>query len=103
MANATERSDLIEGGVGPFYVALNRAAFFLVAGVFVAIIPVALYLVRDAALPIMITVAGGIALEAGAVAHILLERVMRRPAREAWVAHAIVSAGLAAALVTILL
>lgn len=96
-----ERSDLIEGGAGPFYVALNRATFYLIAGVFVAIVPIVLYVIRDAPAPVAAAVALGIALESGAVVHIMIERVMKRPSRLAWSAHIAISIVLAVALLLI--
>jgi hypothetical protein len=93
---------LIEGGIGPFYVAVNRAAFFLVAGVFIAVIPLVVYLIRDASTPIVFAVVAGIALEAGAVAHIMVERVLTFTARAAWLSHAAVSVAMASALVLFL-
>jgi hypothetical protein len=64
------RDTLIDGEVGPFYVALNYAAFYLLAIIFFVLVPVLAWLVRDAAMPLQAVIAGGSALEAGAVAHI---------------------------------
>jgi hypothetical protein len=93
---------LIEGGIGPFYVAVNRAAFLLVAGVFFAVIPVVIYLTRDAATPVALAVVAGIALEAGAVAHIMTERVLGFASRAAWLSHTAVSVAMASALLLFL-
>ncbi|MEX0750114.1 MAG: hypothetical protein WD359_04820 [Dehalococcoidia bacterium] len=97
------RDGLIEGAVGPFYVAINRATFLLVTAIFLAIIPVVVYLLRDASVPLIWVVAGGISLEAGAVAHIAVERVLRKPVRQAWMAHGAVSGLLVVTLLAILL
>jgi hypothetical protein len=100
-SRGTDR-DLIEGGVGPFYVALNRATFFLVAAIFFAAAPVVAFVLRDAPLALRIAVLAGIALESGAVAHIACERVFHAPARIGWAAHVAVSALVAAALFAVM-
>lgn len=83
---------LIEGEVGPFYVALNHAAFYLLAIIFVALVPLVAWLLRDASMPLQAVVAGGSALEAGAVAHIYVERVRGRSPALGWSVHAVVAA-----------
>ena len=83
---------LIDGEVGPFYVAMNHAAFYLLAVIFAALVPLVAWLLRDASMPIQIAVAGGSALEAGAVAHIYVQRVLGKPAAAGWTVNAVVAA-----------
>ena len=85
------REPLIDGEVGPFYVALNHAAFYLLSVIFFALVPVVAWLVRDASTPLQVAVAGGSALEAGAVAHIYVQRVLRRSVAEGWAVHTLVT------------
>lgn len=82
---------LIEGEAGPFYVALNRAAFYLLTAVFAALVPLVAWILRDASMPIRAAVSAGCALEAGALAHIYVQRVLGRSAPAAWTAHALVA------------
>ena len=89
---------LIEGDVGPFYVALNQAAFYLLAVIFAALVPLVAWLLRDASMPLQVLVAGGSALEAGAIAHIYVQRVRGRSPALGWSVHAVVAALVAAAL-----
>lgn len=90
--DADRRGVLIDGEVGPFYVAMNHAAFYLLAVIFFALVPLVAWLLRDASMPVQAMVAGGSALEAGAVAHIYVERVLRKSAPVGWGVHALVAA-----------
>lgn len=83
---------LVEGVAGPFYIALNHATFYLLAGIFVSAAPLIVYLVRNASDPARVVVAFGVAMETGTLVHILLERIRGYPVLLSWIAHALVSA-----------
>ena len=74
------------------------SAFYLLAIIFVALVPLVAWLLRDASMPLQAVVAGGSALEAGAVAHIYVERVRGRSPALGWSVHAVVAAVTAVAL-----
>lgn len=95
--------ELIEGGAGPFYIALSRQTFYLLAAIFASLAPLVLYLVRDASIPVHVVVILGVSMESGTLAHIYLERIRRSPVLLGWAAHAAVTAALFAMLAALLL
>ena len=83
---------LVEGSVGPFYIAFSHATFYLLAGIFATIAPLLIYVIRDSSASVQVVVAAGVAMETGALVHIYLERIRDIHKAESWGAHAIISA-----------
>jgi hypothetical protein len=83
-----QRSNLIEGNAGPFYVAMNRATFYLCSGIFIATAPVVIYLMHDAPSGWRYTIEAGTAVEVGTLLHIAVDRIYGWPPSAAWAVHA---------------
>ena len=89
---SNNRTDgLVEGSVGPFYIAFSHATFYLLTVIYVSIAPLLVYVIRDASTSVRIVVAAGLAMETGALAHIYLERIRDVHKAASWGAHAVVS------------
>lgn len=97
-AAALTQGQLIEGSIGPFYIAISRATLYLLAAVFFPLAGAALFWLRDSAPAVRIVLAFGIGMETGTLIHIFLEKIRGWPAVGARVAHAA-----AVALVTVVL
>ena len=94
-----QRADgLIIGSAGPFYVALNHAAFYLVVIIFFIAAPIVVFVLRDAGSLVRVVVAGGIAMETGTIVHIWLERVRGWRGAAPWVIHGGVAGAVFAAI-----
>src|SRR5262245_50232041 len=87
LAMDTARRRLIEGNAGPFYVAMNRATFYLCASIFIITAPIVVYLMRSAPLGWRISVEAGTAIEMGTLLHILVDRVYGWRPLPAWGLH----------------
>jgi len=99
-----QRADgLIIGSAGPFYVALNRPTFYLLAGIFLTMAPVIVFFLRDASRPVQLAVSFGISMETGTLAHIWLERVRGMRGVLPWVVHLAVGLLVFAVIVTLVL
>jgi len=89
---SNNRTDgLVEGSVGPFYIAFSRATFYLLVVIYLTIAPLLVYVIRDASTSVRLVVAAGLAMETGALAHIYLERIRDVHKLASWGAHAVVS------------
>jgi hypothetical protein len=62
---------LTVGSVGPFYVALNRAALYLVSGIFLTAAPLVIFVLRDASTPVRLVVSFGVSMDTGTLAQIV--------------------------------
>lgn len=85
--NKRRGEGLIEGRIGPLYVAMNHATFFLCAGLFLVSAPFVILLMRGASAPWRLTVEAGTAMETGTLLHIVVDRIYHWPARWAWGVH----------------
>lgn len=82
---------LIEGRVGPFYVALNAATFYLIAAVY-AVASLALVVVlRERAPLLRLALAIFIPFETGLLAHIYVEKLLGWGRGRSTVLHLLVS------------
>jgi hypothetical protein len=89
---------LIEGSVGPFYVALNRATFLLVGAIYALAVVTAGVVLRDLPAGWRVALALGLGFEAGTVAHIFTGRFLGWPRGRTLAVHAGTGAVVAAAL-----
>jgi hypothetical protein len=90
-----QRADgLIVGSVGPFYVALNRATFYLVGGIFLIVAPVLILLIRDGSTPLRLAVSFGVSMETGTLAHVWMERILGMRGALPWAAHGLITLAL---------
>ncbi len=91
-AIGNNRTDgLVEGSVGPFYIAFSRATFYLLCAIYLTIAPLLIWVIRDSSTSVRLVVAAGLAMETGALAHIYLERIRDIHKLASWSAHAVVS------------
>ncbi|MBI2724557.1 MAG: hypothetical protein HYX50_05790 [Chloroflexi bacterium] len=79
--------ELIEGFAGPFYVALNRATFYLLGVIFISMAPLIVFLVRDQPSGVRIAVSIGVAMESGTLVHVYIERVLGMKGPVPWMVH----------------
>jgi hypothetical protein len=82
---------LLEGGIGPFYVAVNAATFYLIAATYaVATVALAL-LLRGRAPGVRLALAVFIPFETGLLAHVYAEKVVGWTKRQATLLHVLIS------------
>ena len=82
---------LIEGGIGPFYVAMNAATFYLIAAAYAVASVVLAIVLRGRAPALRIALAVFIPFEAGLLAHIYAEKLAGWGKRSATLLHVAVS------------
>jgi hypothetical protein len=85
------RGRLIEGGVGPFYVAMNAATFYLIAGSYTVATLVLAVVLRGRAPGLRLALAVFIPFETGLLAHIYAEKLAGWPGRRALLLHLAIS------------
>jgi hypothetical protein len=93
---------LIVGSVGPFYVALNRATFYLAGAIFLTAAPWIILFIRDAATPVRLVVSFGVSMETGTLVHVWMERVRGMEGLLPWMAHLAVTVVLFGAILALL-
>ena len=100
---SNNRTDgLVEGSVGPFYIAFSHATFYLLTVIYLSIAPLLVYVIRDASATVRIAVAAGLAMETGALVHIYLERIRDVHKAASWGVHAVVSIAALALILAVL-
>ena len=82
---------LIEGGIGPFYVAMNAATFYLIAVAYALASVVLAVVLRGRAPALRLALAVFIPFEAGLLAHIYVEKLAGWGRRSATLLHVVVS------------
>ncbi len=82
---------LIEGGIGPFYVAMNAATFYLIAAAYVVASVLLAIVLRGRAPALRVALAIFIPFEAGLLAHIYVEKLAGWGKRSATLLHVAVS------------
>ncbi len=82
---------LIEGRIGPFYVALNEATFYLIAAVYAVASDTPVFVLRDKAQGLRLALAIFIPFETGLLAHIYAEKLRGWPAGRARLLHLVIS------------
>lgn len=88
---STRGGRLIEGGIGPFYVAVNAATFFLIAGVYLVVSLALVFLLRERAPALRLALAIFIPFETGLLAHVYVEKLVGWSKRRASSLHLVVS------------
>ena len=94
MASNARRSPpgrLIDGGIGPFYVAINAATFYLIAAVYLVASVALVFILRDRAPGLRLALAIFIPFEVGLLAHIYAEKLACWSRRSAILLHLAVS------------
>lgn len=78
---------LIEGTVGPFYVGVNLATFYLLAAVYAVISLAVVYLLRDRGGWLRVGAAVFLPLETAALLHIYLQKIHGWPKQRSRLVH----------------
>lgn len=82
---------LIEGSIGPFYVAINAATFYLIAAVYLIATLALVVLLRGRAPGLRLALAIFLPFETGFLAHIYVEKLAGWGRRPATVLHLVIS------------
>jgi hypothetical protein len=89
--DARRGGPMIEGHIGPFYVAMNAATFYLIAAVYALASVGLLVVLRDRAPLLRLALAVFIPFETGLLAHIYVEKLRGWRTRPAMLLHIAVS------------
>lgn len=85
------REQLIEGAIGPFYVALNAPTFYLIAGAYSVVSVVLVLVLRDRTPGLRLALAVFIPFETGLLAHVYVKKLRGWPKRRSTLLHLAVS------------
>ena len=82
---------LIEGRIGPFYVAVNAATFYLMAAAYTVASLFLIFVLRDRTPMLRLALAVFIPFETGLLAHVYVEKLAGWSRRRATMLHLLVS------------